>query len=152
MAKFVYRMENILKLQIKLEDEAKIQLTLANNILRIEEAKLQAIYDDIAEYEDRIRNFANEILDVKELKRCNDAIAVKKMEAEETKKSIAIAQKNVDKAMQKLKEAMIERKTQETLKEKAFEEFKKEVNEEEKKEVDQIVSYQYNSNAEEGEL
>lgn len=152
MAKFIYRMENILSLQIKLENEAKIQLTLANNVLRIEQEKLRAIYDDITEYEDKIRAFSDGLLDVKELKRCNDAIAVKKMEAEEKKKTIAIAQKNVDKAMKKLREAMIERKTQEALKDKAFDEFKREVNDEEKKEVDQIVSYQYNNSAEEGDM
>ncbi|MFQ9934394.1 MAG: hypothetical protein ACLRVQ_08205 [Lachnospiraceae bacterium] len=93
MAKFIYRMENILSLQIKLENEAKIQLTLANNILRIEQEKLRAIYDDIEEYEEKIRNFKNQVLNIKELKRCNDAIAIKKMEAEEKKKDIEAAKK-----------------------------------------------------------
>lgn len=151
MAKFIYKMENILKLQIKLEDEAKIQLTLANNVLRTEEERLEKIYMDISGYENMIRAFSNDRLDVLELKRCNDAIAIKKMEAEEQKKRIAAAKKDVDKAMTKVNQAMIERKTQETLKEKAFEVFMHELNEEEKKEVDQIVSYQYNGNMEEGE-
>lgn len=151
MAKFIYRMENILKLQMKLEDEAKIQLTIANNVLRTEEQKLADIYNDIAGYEAEIRSYSNEVLDVLELKRCNDAIAIKKMETEEQKKRIAAAQKNVDKAMIRVNKAMIDRKTQEALKEKAFEQFKHELNEEEKKEVDQIVSYQYNGNMEEGE-
>lgn len=151
MAKFIYRMENILNLQTKLEDEAKIQLTMANNILRNEQQKLRQIYKDIEDYEDKIRGYSMTVLDIKELKRCNDAIAVKKMEAEEQKKTIERAQKNVDKAMHKVREAMLKRKTQETLKEKAFEEFKREVNEEEKKEIDQVVSYQYNGKTEEGD-
>ena len=144
MAKFIYRMENILNLQTKLEDEAKIQLTMANNILK-------RITKDIETYEDEIRGYSMSVLDVQELKRCNDAIAVKKMEAEEQKKTIERAQKNADKAMHKVREAMLKRKTQEILKEKAFEEFKREVNEEEKKEIDQVVSYQYNGKIEEGD-
>ena len=151
MAKFIYRMENILKLQMKLEDEAKIRLTFANNALRVEEQKLSDIYDDIAGYEAAIREYGEKVLNVLELKRCNDAIAIKKMEAEEQKKRISAAQKNVEKAMAVLNKAMVDRKTQEALKEKAFDAFKYEINQEEKKEVDQIVSYQYNGNMEEGE-
>lgn len=152
MAKFVYKMENILNLKTKLEDEARIQLTLANNLLKAEQQKLEVIYEDIVSYEERIRGFSGGVLDVLELKRCNDAIAVKKIEAQEQKKEIEKAQRNADRAMLRLRELMVERKTQETLKARALEEFKKELNEEEKKEVDQIVSYQYNANAEEGDL
>lgn len=148
MAKFVYRMQNILSLHLKLESEAKIELTMANNILRQEEEKLEKIYDDIISYENIIRNYENEIVDILEIKRCNDAIEIKKSEAEMQKTIIVEAEKNVEKAMAKLKKTMIERKTQEVLKEKAFEEFVHEVNEEEKKEVDQIVSYQYNNSGE----
>lgn len=148
MAKFVYRMQNILSLHLKLESEAKIELTMANNILRQEEEKLEKIYDDIISYENIIRNYENEIVDILEIKRCIDAIEIKKLEAKMQKTRIAEAEKNVEKAMAKLKKTMIERKTQEVLKEKAFEEFVHEVNEEEKKEVDQIVSYQYNNSGE----
>lgn len=151
MAKFIYRMENILNLQMKMENEAKIQLALANNRLREEEKKLEKIYMEISAYENEIRGLAEKKLDVLELKRLNDAIAVKKMEEKDQKKNIAMAQRNVDVAMKKLNEAMIDRKTQENLKEKAFDEFKREVEAEEAKEVDQIISYQYNGNSKEGD-
>lgn len=151
MAKFIYRMENILNLQRKLENEAKIQLTIANNRLRTEEEKLEIIFENIIEYENQIRELSGKKLSVLELKRLNDAIAVKKMEAENQKKKIAIAQKNVEAAMKKLNEAMVDRKTQESLKEKAFDEFKRDMEAAEIKEVDQIVSYQYNGNSKEGD-
>lgn len=151
MAKFIYRMQNILSLYMKLEDEAKIKLALANNQLRQEEERLESIFLDIAQYEDSIRDFKNKKLDVLELKRCNDAIVVKKMEADNQRKKIQVAQKNVDREMKNLTDIMIDRKTQETLKDREFEEFVREVNEEEKKEVDQIISYQYNG-TEEGDL
>lgn len=151
MAKFVYRMENILNLQRKLENEAKIQLALANNRLRAEEEKLEMIYEDIVRYENQIRELSCKKLSVLELRRLNDAIAVKKMEVENQKKNIAIAQRNVEAAMRKLNEAMVDRKTQESLKEKAFDEFKKDLEAAEMKEVDQIISYQYNGNSKEGD-
>ena len=148
MAKFVYRMQNILNLHQKLENEAKIELTIANNALRSEEEKLQLIYEQLESYVELIREYSTKKLDVLELKRCNDAIALKKMEAEEQKVKIQKARKAVDKAMMKLQEIMRDRKTQETLKEKAFDEFVKELNDAELKEVDQIVSYQYNGTKE----
>ncbi len=147
MAKFIYKMENILNIKIKLEDEAKMQLAAANNALMAEQLKLELIYEVIDEYGNRLRGFSGQTLDVLELKRCNDAIAIKKMEAEWQIKQIEKAQRNVDRAMARLKELMVERKTQETLKSQAFEEFKRELNGEEMKEIDQIVSYQYNTNA-----
>lgn len=150
MAKFIYRMQNILNLQTKLENEAKIQLTMANNALRVEQEKLEKIYRDIEGYEDRIRSFNGGVLDVQELKRCNDAIAVKKIEAKEQKGNVAKAQTGVDRAMKRVQETMLERKTQETLRDKAFEVFKKEVEDAESKEIDQVVSFQYNGRREEG--
>ena len=54
------------------------------------------------------------------------------------------AQRNLDKAREKLNEAVADRKVHEKLKEKAFEEFKAELNNEEKKEIDQLVSFTYN--------
>lgn len=149
MAKFAYRMQNILNLHQKLESEAKIELTIANNILRSEEEKLQLIYEQLDSYVEIIRDYSTKKLDVLELKRCNDAIALKKMEAGEQKETIKKAQKNVDKAMVKLQGIMRDRKTQETLKEKAFDEFVREQNDAELKEVDQIVSYQYNNGTKE---
>lgn len=40
MAKFIYRMQNILDIKLKLESQAKIAYSQANAALREEEAKL----------------------------------------------------------------------------------------------------------------
>ncbi len=148
MAKFVYRMQNILDLKNKLESEAKIELTIANNKLKQEIEKLEAIRREILAYEDILRGFGDKKLDILEIKRCNDAISIKHMEEDNQKRQILIAQKNVERAQQKLNEIMVERKTHETLREKAFEEFLYEISEEEKKEIDELVSYQYNNKGE----
>lgn len=144
MAKFQYRMQNILALKEKLETQAKTEFATATQKLQEEELKLSNIYDDIRRYEDRIRGLNGEKLDILKLKTCNNAIKVKKYEANQQKKVIKLAEKNVDIARGKLNQVMIERKTQEILKDRAFEEFKKEVEYQEGKEVDEVVSFQYN--------
>ena len=50
-----------------------------------------------------------------------------------------------------MNEAVKERKIHEKLKENQFEVFLQELNQEEMKEIDQLVSYQYNKNADEEE-
>lgn len=144
MAKFQYKMQNILALKEKLETQAKTEFARETQKLREEELKLSRIYDDIREYENRIRGLNGEKLNILELKQCNNAIKIKKYEANAQKRVIKLAEKNVDIARGKLNQVMIERKTQEILKEKAFEEFKKELEYQEGKEVDEIVSFQYN--------
>ena len=45
MSKFIYRMQNILNIKYKLEDQAKTEFMLANQVLREEEEKLQKLRD-----------------------------------------------------------------------------------------------------------
>ena len=68
----------------------------------------------------------------------------KKMDAEQQKKKIDRAKKEVELARIKLNEVMIDRKTHEKLKERAFDEFKQELSDTEAKEVDEIVSFNFN--------
>lgn len=149
MAKFTYRMQNILELKMKLEEQAKITFTLANQRLREEEARLQKIYDEINIYKEKLRSMGGGRLNIFELKRCSEAIEIKKTQIETQKKQIKVAERNVEIARKRLNDVMIERKTQEVLREKAFEEFVKEVNAEEKKATDELISYQYNGNGKE---
>lgn len=149
MTKFVYRMQNVLDLKLKLEEQAKIAFSLANNKLREEEARLQRIYDGIHIYENKLKRFKSGRLDLLEMKRCSEAIKIKKEQAEAQKKEIKIAERNVEIARKKLNDVMVERKTQEILREKAFDEYKKEFDKEESKVVDELVSYQYNGNGKE---
>lgn len=149
MAKFIYRMQNILDLKIKLEEQAKIAFSLANGKLREEEEKLRQIYKERKLYENRLKRLAGGRLDLLEMRRCSEAIEVKKHQAEEQKKQIKIAERNVEIARKKLNDVMVERKTQEILREKAFDEYMQELKEEEKKVTDELTSYQYNGNGKE---
>ena len=143
MAKFVYKMQNILDVKLKLESQAKTAFALEMQKLREEELKLQNIYDDISRYEQKLREASMGKLDPLEMNQCNNGIEIKKNEAIEQKESIKKAERNVELARGKLNRVMVERKTQETLREKAFEEFVKEINYQEMKEVDENVSFKY---------
>lgn len=145
MAKFIYKMQNILDIKNKLETQEKTAFAIEVQKLRVEEERLARIRKEIEYYEDLIRGQGDKQINILEWKRCNEALEYKKNEEKVQIQHVKLAEKNVDIARGRLNKVMIERKTQEVLKEKAFEEFVKELNENEKKEVDELVSFTYNN-------
>lgn len=145
MAKFIYKMQNILDIKNKLETQEKTAFAIEVQKLRVEEDRLERIRQEIEYYEDLIRGQGDKQINILEWKRCNEALEYKKNEEKVQIQHVKLAEKNVDIARGRLNKVMIERKTQEVLKEKAFEEFVKELNENEKKEVDELVSFTYNN-------
>lgn len=145
MAKFVYKMQNILDIKNKLETQERTAFAIEMQKLRTEEERLERIREEIRYYEDIIRGQNDEHINILEWKRCNQALEYKKDEEKMQIQHIKLAEKNVDIARGRLNRVMIERKTQEVLKDKAFEEFVRELNESEKKEVDELVSFTYNN-------
>ena len=144
MAKFVYKMQNILDIKNKLETQEKTAFAIEVQKLRVEEERLVRIRNEIEYYEDLIRDQGDKQINILEWKRCNEALEYKKNEEKIQIQHVKMAEKNVDIARGRLNKVMVERKTQEVLKEKAFVEFVKELNEVEKKEVDELVSFTYN--------
>ena len=128
MAKFRYRMQNILDIKEKMENQAKTAYGMANAKLAAEQQKLQDILIRRAGYE------------------CRKAIDVLKSKQRSQMMNVHAAERDVELARKQLNEAMVERKTHEKLKEKAFEEFKQELLHEESKEIDELVSYTYHDN------
>ena len=145
MAKFVYKMQNILNIKMRLETQAKTEFSQASAKLDEEEGKLRELVLRRKAYEEGLKNASNDRLDISELKQYNNYIAIIKELMEKQALQVRIAQKNLDKAREKLNKSMQERKIQEKLKEKAFDEFKLELNAEEKKEIAQLVSFTYNN-------
>ena len=145
MAKFIYKMQNILDIKNKLETQEKTAFAIEMQKLRTEEERLERIRKEIVYYEDLIRDQDGKAINILEWKRCNEALEYKKNEEKVQIQHVKMAEKNVDIARGRLNKVMTERKTQEVLKEKAFEEFVKELNEIEKKEVDELVSFTYNN-------
>lgn len=143
MAKFIYRMQNILDIKLKMEDQAKASFAEANKELLNEEEKLEGLIRRREKYELEGQRLRLETLDVIKLKDNSRALQVMKDMIKAQEMVVSIARDKVELARRKLQVAMQERKTQEKLKENAFEEFKHELGSEESKEVDELVSYRF---------
>ena len=143
MSKFIYRMQNILNIKYKLEDQAKTEFMLANQMLREEEEKLQTLKERKKGYEDVVRNLLQNQLQVDRIKENQEAIV--RMDEFIRAQIIKVeeAARQVEIKAAKLTELMQERKAQEKLKEKAFEAFLQEENAKESKEIDELVSFTY---------
>ena len=78
MAKFVYRMQNILDIKLKLEDQAKIAYGIANRRLAEEQEKLQTILIRRTGFERHAKELMNGPLDMGKIKEFRRAIDVLK--------------------------------------------------------------------------
>lgn len=146
MAKFQYRMQNILDVKLKLESQAKIAYGIANAKLLEEQGKLQDLMIQRAGYERRAKELMMGTIDIKEIRNCKKAIDTMKTLIRSQMMQVHVAEKNLEAARQRLNDVMVERKTHEKLKEKAFDEFKRELQYAENKEIDELVSYTYHEN------
>lgn len=143
MAKFKYRMQNILDIKQKLEESAKMEFGEANVRVMEEEERLAVIDEKKQAYETeggRLRTAKLQVVDIKNNTRAISVLGdmKKEQESEVEKAKVVLEQKRT-----KLQIAMQERKTQEKLYENAFEEFVREENARESKEVDELTSYVY---------
>ena len=131
MAKFIFKMQNILEVKEKLEEQAKSAYALA--LAKVEKYQ----------YEKKLKSLMDSALPVMEIKRLEDAVEIMKYKIGVQQVAVQDAQIKAERARVLLQNAMVERKTYDKLKEKAFEEFKIELNAQEKKEVDELVSYRF---------
>lgn len=144
MAKFIYRMQNILNIKYKLEEQAKTAYSNANKAYEIEKEKLKKLFDIKDSYEQDLRELMASTLNIQKIRQMESAIDNITDKIEVQKKEVIKAYKRLNAARQQLKENVIERKTHEKLRDNAFEEFVKEVNAAQMKEIDEIVSYRFN--------
>ncbi len=143
MSKFIYRMQNILNLKYKLEDQAKMEFAEARRRLTEEEEKLEMLFRRKAEYEEEGRRLREDTLEVLDILGNRNAILQMEEFIELQKLEVEKAEEALEVKRQKLQEVMQERKIHEKLREKAFEAFMKEENAKESKEIDELVSYTY---------
>ena len=143
MEKFSYKMQNILDIKFKLENQAKTGFANAMAKLEEEKKRLMALRHKKTEYEEIYRQSLNDALDIKELNLCLKGMEQIKEKIKDQILAVHVAEKNVEAARQQLQEVVQERKTHEKLKEYAFDEYIKEINAAESKEIDELVSYNY---------
>lgn len=145
MAKFIYRMQNILDIKLKLEEAAKQEYANARHALNVEEDKLSALHKRKEEYHLIYLEALKGKLNLLEISECENAMDVMDDLIEAQEENVKKASKELEKARQKLNSVMQERKMHEKLKEQKFDEFVTELNAQESKETDEVASYQFNS-------
>lgn len=141
MSVFRFRMQSILDMKAKLEEQAKIEFAQAQQKLTEEQELLEQIIRRKEEYIAQGIRLRNENIDVQEILDNKSAIEYTQNLEKEQRLAVNVAQKAVDAATKRMMDARAQTKTYEKLKEHAFEEFLQEENRAESKEIDQLNSY-----------
>lgn len=149
MAKFIYKLQNVLSLKLKMEDQAKQEFSAARMALAEEEEKLEELKRKKQVYEERAKELLSGTLDVLEIESNKNALLVMEGFIANQNARVERARKVVEEARIKMTVAMQERKTQEILRERAFQEFLQEENRAESKAIDELTSYVYGQKKEE---
>ena len=143
MAKFRYKLQSILNIKMKMEDQAKQDFASARMALNEEEEKLEALIERRKSYEQRAKELLSGTLNIREIEENKNAILTLDGFVSAQRVQVDKSELRLEKARILMTEAMQERKTQETLREKAFEEFLQEENRAESKVIDELTSYTY---------
>ncbi len=143
MAKFKYKLQNVLDIKYRIEDQARAVFAAAQAKLDEEEHKRDLLIERRVEYEQKGRKLREDVLNPYDMRDNDRAIENIKGQIKEQEKNVEAARKGVEQARMQLTDAMQERKIHEKLKENSFVEFMHEVNAAESKEIDELVSYTY---------
>lgn len=143
MAKFIYKMQSLLNIKEKLEEQAKTAYGLAKAALNEEEAKLAELVARKNQYIEQKRIEMSAAINVHELTQLEHAIKSMEYKIAEQILVVRQAEKNVMLAQAKLENAMKERKIQEKLREHALEQFKKEMEAAEQQEINELVTFRF---------
>lgn len=148
MAKFRYRMQNILNIKEKLEMQAKNEFAAANMELLEEQERLSVMLRENAALQEEGRKLRQkESLSIRDI--ADNSLSVSLMKEKMKRQALAIhrTEQKVEEKRKAMTDLMQERKTQEVLRDKAFEVFQQEEKAEEGKQIDQLTSYTYGQKA-----
>lgn len=143
MAKFRYRMQNILDVKIKLETQAKNDFAIAAAAVNEEEEKLRLLETRLQDQTEYLRELQQGNLDFLKIKEATQGIEAIKDMIEKQKLALKRARDVLEERRIALAEAMQEVKTHEKLKEKEFQQFLADEAARESKEIDELVSYKF---------
>ena len=144
MARFRYRMQNILDIKNKMEIQAKNEYASANRELVDKKEKMNALLGRRRYYENVVReNLKSEALDLQKVMEAKVAIRSIEEQMRRQFDRIRRAEKKLEEKRIAMAELMMERKTHEKLKEHAFDEFMQEERRAESKQIDELTSYLY---------
>ena len=96
MAKFVYRMQNILELKQKMESQEKMAFAIANAKLLEEQNKLQELIIRKSEYEVQLKQASEGTIDLRRIQQIKSSIERMKVSIRDQMFAIRKAQKELD--------------------------------------------------------
>lgn len=149
MARFRYRMQNILNVKQKLETQARNEFAIASQKVREEEEKLEELLRRRSAYEAYLAQLYNGNLDIVKIHETNGAIESMKGIIEDQRDNLKYAERVLEERRRALQDAMQDVKTHEKLKERQFDIFLKDEAAKESKEIDELVSYRYGQDKDE---
>lgn len=145
MAKFFYRMQNILDVNTKLETQAKNEFAVQSARVAEEEQRLAAMEERSLQYKMELKELSTGELDTFKIKEKRAAIDSMKYVIDRQKIQLAHENRILEEKRIALSEARQEVRTHEKLKEKQFLQFMAEEAAKESKEIDELVSYRFGS-------
>lgn len=143
MKGFKFRLQSLLNVKEKFEQQAKIAFGQETVKLRQEEEKLNNLFLNKEEVLQKQRECFTGKIDIFSFNEYNNYSSKLDQMIVEQKQNVVIQQENTEKAKQKLADIMKERKALEKLKEKEVEQFKREMQLAEDKQVDELVTYKF---------
>ena len=143
MAKFIFRLQSVLNLKARLEEQQRLSFATAKKRLDEEEEKLEALYLRLEAYEEEAREKRQSALIVRDILETETSIIRIKEYIDEQTAQVRLREKQLEEEREKLVLAMQERQMYEKLREKAFDNFVSEQNHAEGVENDEHNSYVY---------
>ncbi|MBP5306103.1 MAG: flagellar export protein FliJ [Lachnospiraceae bacterium] len=143
MARFVYKLQNVLNLKERLEEQQKIAFAEAESKRDEEMFKLQSYRKKREDIMESLKEASMGNLSVTELRHLNNDVKTTDMLIANQEKAAWKAEEEVERQRTLLADAVKERKIHEKLREKAFENFLKEEEAKEKTSIDELVSARY---------
>ena len=141
MAKFVFRLQSVLNLKSRLEEQQRNAFATARRHVDEEEEKLNNLYGRLSFYEDEGRRMLTEdSLHVRDIIDNEHAISIVKDYIEDQKAAVKRAEELLEIERLKLVDAMKERRTYERLREKAYDDYL-----EEEKRTEGVINDEHNS-------
>lgn len=149
LAKFKFRLQRVLEVKEKVEDEKKNIYAEHRKQLEEENRRLERLVEDMEEAKSSKDSINSGSLRISQLSSYSDYMQGLHLMIDKQSVKVVDTEKEVESVRMQLLEATKERRILENLKLKSFEEYKYELKQEEDKMTDQFVSYSSSNNTRE---
>ena len=143
MARFRFRMQNILNLKEKLETQAEMRFAEQKKILNEAIDAKNALLERLSFLEEEAKRLRSDTLDLLEIQNNDLSRRLVREDIVRADERIRREERILEQRRKELENVMKERKAQEKLREHAFERFLKEEAAAESKMIDELTSYTY---------